>query len=266
MTEFVETARGDRVAYDRVGVGPGLIFVAGAGQHRAIDTLTSATAEAVAAHAVTAIVYDRLGRGESEASGEIDLARELAAIAALIEVTGGTAVLCGHSSGSSIALAAAVAGLPVTGLVLWEAPLGPEGGGAQEWADEVKRRTAAGDLEGALVHYMKDMPPEWLEGARSSPAFATIVAQVPSLQPDAESLAWAESAPHGELFASIRVPVEAVYGEQTFPIMESAAESIVAAIPGAVHKRLPGADHAWEVAPMAEELAAFVHVSVVHPT
>jgi pimeloyl-ACP methyl ester carboxylesterase len=266
MTEFAISSRGDRIAYDRVGVGPALIFVAGAGQHRGTDSLTAATAEAVAAQSVSTIVYDRLGRGESEVDGPIDLPRELAAIAKLFDVAGGSAVLVGHSSGCSISLAAAATGLPVNGLVLWEAPLAPEGSGAKEWSDEVARRTVAGDLEGALVHYMKDMPAEWLEAARSAPYFPALVAQAPSLQPDAESLAWAESAPHGELFASIRVPVEVVYGEQTLPIMEQAAESIVSAIPGAVQKRMPGANHSWEVAPMAEELAAFVHVSVVHPS
>ncbi|WP_106213954.1 alpha/beta fold hydrolase [Glaciihabitans tibetensis] len=298
MTEFVTSSAGDRVAYDKTGMGPALIFVAGAMQHRASDPLTTATAEAVAAQSVTAIVYDRLGRGESQVddathqssdqsrahssdhSGDdsrdhssdhssdhsLDLPRELAAITALLEVAGGSAVLCGHSSGCSIALAAAATGLPVNGLVLWEAPLAPQGSGGREWAEEVERRVDAGDLEGALLHYMKDMPPEWLEGARSAPFFPALVAQAPSLLADAQSLAWAESAPHGELFASIRVPVEVMYGEQTLPIMEQAAESIVNAIPGAVQKRMPGANHSWEAEPMAQELAAFVHVSAVRPS
>ena len=37
MTDFTTTARGDRVAYDRYGSGPGLVFVAGAGPSRAVD-------------------------------------------------------------------------------------------------------------------------------------------------------------------------------------------------------------------------------------
>ena len=39
-------------------------------------------------------------------------------------------MLLGHSSGCAIALAAADAGLPVTGLVLFEAPIGQFAGGA----------------------------------------------------------------------------------------------------------------------------------------
>jgi hypothetical protein len=43
--------------------------------------------------------------------------------------------------------------------------------------------------------------------------------------------------------------------------METAAASLVAAIPGAVHKSVPGANHSWEVEPMVEELARFVAAS-----
>src|SRR5688500_13356415 len=113
MTSILTTARGDRVAYDRSGDGPALVFVAGAGPYRAGDPSTTETAERAAERGITTIVFDRLGRGESPADGMLDLDRELEAIAALIDVAGGRAVLCGHSSGGSIVLAAAVRGLPV---------------------------------------------------------------------------------------------------------------------------------------------------------
>ena len=258
MSEFVTTSRGDRVAFDHRGSGPALIFIAGAGPYRAIDPWTTATAESAARQGISTVVYDRLGRGESPVDKTIDLERELFAIAALLDVVGGTAVLCGHSSGCSIALAAAAQGMPVDGLALWEAPLGPQDGGAREWAGIVDRLIKEGDLEGALVHYMKDIPPEFLESWRKSPEFPDLVANVGSLRPDGESLAWTESAPHSELFANIRVPVQVMLGEETFPEMFVAADSIVAAIPGAIQKRMPGAHHTWETEPMAAELAAFV--------
>ncbi|PPF80276.1 alpha/beta hydrolase [Subtercola sp. Z020] len=315
MTEFVTTQYGDRVAFDRyegagdpaarhepadtqngasdtaagpaterapgdnaVGRAPVVVFVRGVGPTRAFDGDTRQTAEALAAAGVTAIVYDRVGRGESAVpegdgdgnadgeggdapSGPITLQRELAAIDALITTAGGGAVLCGHSSGCTIALAAASAGLPVTGLVLWEAPLGGITGGTQAWADEIARRVASGDREGALVHYMKDMPPEWLDGARRSPMFAGMVAQVGSQVPDAESLAWADSAPLPELVGGLAIPVEAVYGEQTQPIMVTAAQAIAAAIPGATAKRMPGANHSWQPAAMAAALAALARAA-----
>ncbi|MHC5794763.1 alpha/beta fold hydrolase [Lacisediminihabitans sp. FW035] len=128
-------------------------------------------------------------RGESRVDGRIDLDRELAAIAALVDTAGEPVVLCGHSSGSSIALAAAAAGLPTVGLALWEAPIGPTGGGARAWAEEVDRLIDAGDLDGAQRYYMKDMPREFLEGIQGSPMWSALVAQVGSNRPDGESLA-----------------------------------------------------------------------------
>ena len=258
MSEFVTTAAGDRVAYDLYGSGPALVFVAGAGPYRAIDPVTTATAQAAAGSGVSAVVYDRLGRGESPAQGRLDLARELTTIAALLEVVGGSAVLCGHSSGCSISLAAAAAGLPVDGLVLFEAPIGPPDGGAREWAAEVDRLIALGDLEAAQLHYMKDMPPEFLEGIQRSPMWADLVAQVVSVVSDGESLAWAESAPLADLCADIRVPVEVLVGAETYPIMIEAMGRLTTAMPHATSKRMPGAHHSWEPEPMAVELAAFV--------
>ena len=168
MTEFTTTATGDRVAYDLRGAGPALIFVAGAGPFRAIDPWTTETAERAAQQGITTLVFDRLGRGESPAQGQLDLERELQAIQALLDIVGGSAVLCGHSSGCSISLRAAATGLPIDGLALWEAPFAGVAADTQAWSDEVEQRMDAGDPEGALSHYMKDMPPEWLAEAKTS--------------------------------------------------------------------------------------------------
>lgn len=75
MTDFATTAGGDRVAYDRRGTGPAVIFVAGAGPFRAIDPVTTVTAEHAAERGLTTLVFDRLGRGASPADGSLDLNR-----------------------------------------------------------------------------------------------------------------------------------------------------------------------------------------------
>lgn len=259
MSLHLTTSRGDAVGYDRHGSGPAVLFVAGAGPYRAIDPVTTATAERVAARGLTALVHDRVGRGESRVAGRIDLDRELDAIAALLDAAGGSAVLVGHSSGCSIALAAAARGLPVDGLVLWEAPLDPpeEHGAVRAWVDEVDRRVQAGDLEGAMRHYMKDMPAEFWEAARRSPAFPDMVAQAGAYVADGESLAWASSAPLTELLAGVRVPVLALVGQETFPGMAEAAQALADAVPGARWERVPGADHTWDIAAMADRLGTF---------
>lgn len=257
MSKFTTTAHGDAVAYDLRGDGPALVFVAGAGPFRAIDPWTTETAERAAAAGLTTLVWDRLGRGESRADGRLDLTRELDAIAATIEVAGGAAVLCGHSSGCALSLAAADAGLPVIGLALWEAPLAGTADETQAWSDEIERLIDTGDLEGATEHFMKDMPPEWLAGAKASPDWPQIAASIVSQRADGQCLAWAQRALETTSLASIDVPVLAMFGSETFPEMRAAATALATVLPHAEAKELPGAMHTWEPEPMAAELVVF---------
>ncbi|MTD16832.1 alpha/beta fold hydrolase [Nakamurella sp. YIM 132087] len=262
MTEYVTTARGDRIGYDLRGSGPALVFVAGAGPFRAMDPWTTETAEKAAGLGLTTLVFDRTGRGDSPAGGRLDLDRELDTIRAVIDVAGGPAVLCGHSSGCSIVLRAAAAWLPVNGLALWEAPLAGSAADTASWSDGIESLIDAGDLEGATELYMRDMPPEWLAGAKASPEWGVIAASVVAKRADAQSLAWAtaalEAAMAGEgALPALGIPVLSMYGTETFPEMPVAAARIAAAIPGTSVEEMPGAQHAWEPGPMADRLAAF---------
>lgn len=257
MTEFTHTAYGDRVGYDLRGSGPGLVFVAGAGPFRAMDPWTTETAERAAELGLTTVVFDRLGRGESPAEGVLDLDRELAAVAAMIEVAGGRAVLCGHSSGCSIALRAAAARLSVAGLALWEAPVAASADETQAWSDEIERLIDAEDFENAQRHYMEDMPPEWLAGMEASPEWPMIAAGVVSTRADAQSLTWTTAALESRSLETIDVPVLATYGTETFDDMPIAAALIVKAVQTGTEKAMPGADHMWQPEPMAKELAEF---------
>lgn len=262
MTELTTSTRGDRVAYDRYGEGPGLVFVSGAGPFRAQDPMTTATALLVAEAGLTTVVFDRLGRGESRADGRLDLDRELAALRAVVDVAGGHAVLCGHSSGCSISLYAAAHGLPVDGLVLWEAPVAAPAEATAGWIDEFERRLDARELEAAQEWYMKDMPPEWLAGAKASPAWPAIYANAGSLRADGQSLRWATAAlESGSLRNEVTVPVLSVYGTVTFTEMPVAAARIQSALPQTTIRPVTGAQHAWDPEAFAPVLAAFVRSS-----
>ncbi|MGI8459072.1 MAG: alpha/beta fold hydrolase [Propionibacteriaceae bacterium] len=263
MTKFTTSSRGDRIAYDLRGSGPALVFVAGAGPFRAIDQCTTETAERAGEAGLTTLVFDRLGRGESGGGGVLDLPRELEALRAVIDVVGGSAMLCGHSSGCAIALRAATVGLPVTGLVLWEAPLAQPAAATTAWTAEIERRMDAEDFVGAMEHFMKDMPPQWLAEVQASPQWAMIAAGVTSQRADAQALAWAQTALETGGLGGLTVPVLATYGTQTFPEMPTAAALIADVVPGTSVKEIPGADHAWQPEPMAAELVAFARRRVV---
>lgn len=120
----------------------------------------------------------------------------------------------------SISLCPATRGLPVAGFALWEAPFAPPDSGGREWADEVNRRIDTGDLAGALRHYMRDMLPAILDIVPNTPR---MVDQAGSLKVDGHSLAWAESAPHAELFGGLRVPNLALIGTETYDVMRPSA-------------------------------------------
>ena len=261
MTEFATTALGDTVAFDRHGAGgPAVVFIAGAGPHRAGDPATTATAMLLAERGVSSVVHDRLGRNESPVEGIITLERELAAVAAMIDVAGGSAVLCGHSSGCAIAIEAARAGLPVTGLVLWEAPFMHTGEATREWIDEFERRLDAGDRDGAQRQYMRDMPAEFIESAHQSGIWEAVVAQVESLRPDGQALVAVSAEPLTTILAPVHVPVLAAVGTETFPGMPEAADAIGAAASDGRSERIAGAHHSWDPEAMADRIARFVGI------
>ena len=263
MTEYADTAAGDRIGFDRYGPEPGsgsstrpdVVFIAGAGPFRAMDPMTTETARLAAEQGVGTLVYVRLGRGDSEAEGALTLDRELAAIAAAIDAVGGSAVLVGHSSGCAIALAAADAGLPVTGLVLFEAPIGQFAGGAAGFERDFLVHLDAGDHQAAQREYMRDMPPEFLEAAMQDHAWPQIALASRSYRADARALAWAEEVPAAERYERITAPVLVTVGAETFPGMTETAEALQAAIPSATFRVVPGAMHEWEPGPMAAAIA-----------
>ena len=263
MTEYVRSADGTRIAYDIEGSGPPVILIGGAMQFRGFDPTTVEMAHHVAEHGFTVVNYDRRGRGESPADAPITLAQTIDDLRALIdELTEGAddaVALFGNSSGGSIALAAAASGLPISRLVFFEVPLGEEG--ARDGAvflEELRERIAAGDREGTIETYMADMPPEWLAGAKQSPAWQMMLELGPSLEPDAESLAWTQSAPRAELLAGVAQPTLVLIGEETQPIMTDAAASVVASMPNAQTRTIPAADHRWEPKTMALAIAEFL--------
>jgi pimeloyl-ACP methyl ester carboxylesterase len=263
MTEYVKSVDGTRIAFEREGAGPPVILVGGAMQFRAFDPATAEMATALASHGFTVVNYDRRGRGESPADAPITLAQTLDDLRALIaEVTEGAddaVALFGNSSGGAIALAAAASGLPVSKLVLFEVPLDEElGTDGAEFLEGLRERITMGDGDATVEYFMKDMPPEWLEGAKSGPGWQVMTAMGPSLEPDSEALAWTQSASRAALWAGISQPTLVLVGDQTLDLMSPAADSLVTNLPHAVRGTVAASDHAWEPKAMALTIAEFL--------
>jgi pimeloyl-ACP methyl ester carboxylesterase len=119
----MNTARstdGTAIAYETRGEGPPLILVDGALCYREMGP-SRALAKVLSEH-FTVITYDRRGRGESADTTPYSGEREIEDLAALIAAAGGSAYICGFSSGAVLALDAAAHGLPITALALYEPP------------------------------------------------------------------------------------------------------------------------------------------------
>jgi pimeloyl-ACP methyl ester carboxylesterase len=111
---------GTAIAYESCGDGPPLILVDGALCYRKMGP-SHALAEVLSEH-FTVIRYDRRGRGDSADTAPYSAEREIEDLAALIDVAGGSAYVCGFSSGAVLALDAAARGLPISALALYEPP------------------------------------------------------------------------------------------------------------------------------------------------
>lgn len=259
MSQYVHSADGTRIAYDRQGAGPGVILVGGAMQFRGFDPTTVEMAGLLADRGFTVVNFDRRGRGESPAEPPLSLAANIADIAALAAELDGPVALFGNSSGGAISLAAAAAGLPISHLVLFEVPLGDESGhDGADFLAGLRAQIAAGDGDATVAYFMKDMPPEMLAGARQSPGWPVMVGMGPSLEADAESIAWTQSAPRRRLWAGVTQPTLVLVGSQTMPKMTTAAESIAASLGDARVRSMGAVRHGWSPAEMAGLIADFL--------
>jgi pimeloyl-ACP methyl ester carboxylesterase len=263
MTEFVTSADGTRIAYDRLGSGAlAIILVGSAMNYRAFDPTTAHIATLLADQGFSVINYDRRGRGESDDAADYAVDREVDDIAALLDVLDGPAALYGNSSGGALALWAAATpgvGERITGLALFEVPLTLEG----EGDDGTELRTmndlvASGDRAAVVEYFMRNMPPQWLEGAKASPAWPDMLAIAPTLAYDVAILDKANRAPWAEQWASVAQPVLAMVGEQTQPIFPPAAAALAEALPNARSVEIDAANHSVRPEVMAALLGGFL--------
>ena len=263
MTEFVTSADGTRIAYDRLGSGAhAVILVGSAMNYRAFDPTTVQIATLLADQGFSVINYDRRGRGESGDTLPYAVEREVDDIAALLDVLDGSAALYGNSSGGALALLAAATpgvGERITKLALFEVPLTLEGegdGGADLRA--MNDLVAAGDRAAVVEYFMKDMPPQWLEGAKNSPAWPDMLAISHTLAYDVAVLDKADHAPWAEEWASVTQPVIAMVGAETQPIFPPAAAALAEALPHARSVEIDAAHHSVRPEVMAAILGGFI--------
>jgi pimeloyl-ACP methyl ester carboxylesterase len=251
------SADGTTIAYDRYGDGPPIVLVAGAFNTRSTtDPLARALQERFSAYNV-----DRRGRGNSGDTQPYAVEREIEDLAAVVAQAGGSAAVFGYSSGATLALKAAAHGAGISKLALYDAPFVVDDSRpllAPDFADQLAELVAGGRRGEAVELYQRvviGIPEDVVVQMRDAPFRPGLEAIAHTLVYEA-TLVGDLSLPT-ELIASVTAPTLVIDGEHSPPIMHSAAEALVRALPNGRRHTLAGQTHDLApeaLAPVLEEL------------
>lgn len=226
------SADGTTIAYETYGDGPAIVVVNGA-----LSTAADAAglAQALADAGFRGVAYDRRARGSSGDAPGSTPEREAEDLAAVIDAVGGATAVLGHSSGAVLALYAAARGVQTGALCLSEPPLrfGVDEP-ADDLAERLQRYVDEGRPDDAIVTFQLEgvgLPQAMVEGFRASPQFAATLPLAQSTVYDT-NLVQASSVPSAEML-SVPGPVTILRGEQTFPILITAADRLADEMEGA---------------------------------
>jgi pimeloyl-ACP methyl ester carboxylesterase len=257
MVISVMSEDGTPLAVDRVGEGPAVVCVGGALNDRRSTALVAARLSGFAVYS-----YDRRGRGDSGDTPPYAVAREVEDLAAVVEEAGGSAMVYGMSSGAVLALRAALAGVPITRLGLYEPPLTGAVATAPPGVPDYSRRLAAaldaGRPGDALELFLTQvgLPPQALPDLRRSPAWPAMEALAPTLRHDDAVLADGEIPP----VTTLRTPTTVLTGGASPAWMRAAGRALASALPNGRAEELPNQTHDVDPATLAEALTkAFTH-------
>ncbi|WP_283139650.1 alpha/beta fold hydrolase [Rhizohabitans arisaemae] len=256
---------GTPIAFESIGDGTPLILVDGATSHRAINPLGPLLGDLLGA-SHTVYTYDRRGRGDSGDTAPYSTDREIEDLAALIAEVGGTAHVCGFSSGAVLAMDAAAAELPITRLALYEPPFVVDDGRPPLPDDYVARLdafAAEGRRDKVLELFFTaaaGVPAEFVTGMKSAPIWTALQAVAPTIAYDGRFMAGTMSGhplPQ-DRWSAIAMPTLVLYGGASESWLANAARAAASRIPHAELRELPDQTHNVSAEALAPALAAFL--------
>ena len=235
----VISADGTQIAYTVQGQGPALILVDGALCSRDFGPMPG-YAKALSSD-FTVYTYDRRGRNESGDTEPYAVAREVEDLAALIQAAGGKAFVYGTSSGAALVFNAAVRGVAIARMVLFEPPYTLPS--FQGHAEALWALRKAGRRGAAVRYFMCDVVgmPRLMGWVFSLfPMMKKLKAVAHTLPYDisvmADESVWAKAA-------GLTIPTLVIGGGKSPAPLKAAVEKVAAAIPGAEKLSLPGQTH-----------------------
>jgi pimeloyl-ACP methyl ester carboxylesterase len=250
MTSSVTSADGTTIGFTATGTGPALVIVDGGLSYRVFNPTEQAVAEALADR-YTVYTYDRRGRGESTDAGTGTVRAEIDDIAALIAHAGGSAAVLGFSSGAVLSMEAVLAGLPITGLVLFEPPFVVNADRppvAPDYRDRLLQALAQGRPGDAVAQFLSEtalMPAEQVAAMRAEPFWAGLEEVAPTLPHDAAIMGRTMSGDPTTLqrYAAVTVPTLVIHSGGSPAWLAAGATAIAGVLPNASHRGLPGEFH-----------------------
>ena len=261
MTEshYVVSRDETKIAYEKIGAGPILLYVTGASCFRNFTPIRSDVKEF--AKEFTVINYDRRGRGDSADTAPYSVEREVEDIEALIDAVGGKVHIYGHSSGGVLALEAALA-LPdkIERVLVYDASYAGNTAEIQTYAqlsEQTRLKLANGDNAGAMKTFLKGigMPGVFVAILPFFPGWKTMKALAPTLMYDIELT---KDMPPVERLKSIDIPLMICWGSKSPAGIHDAAQQVIEVIPAAAHKELAGQDHMVSAKVLLPLLVSFI--------
>ena len=254
MPEFVRSADGTQIAFERAGSGDPVIVIGGAFNTRSSPyPLVTLLAEHF-----TVFTYDRRGKGDSPETHPYAVEREIEDLAALVAVAGGAAGVYGHSSGAILAIEAAAAGVHVTRLAVYEPPYtaDPE---HPEPANDLGLQAAldAGDPATAATLFLRitGMDDAAVGFITSAPFWPGLVHLAPTLPH--ELALTADGVPPVGRLAAITAPTLALAGGRSPAWAARAAEAVASSVADGSVLTVPGQDHDVDQTVLAPLLTEF---------
>jgi pimeloyl-ACP methyl ester carboxylesterase len=250
MTTSVTSADGTSIAFTATGSGPALVIVDGAISHRQFNPTEQAVAQELADR-YSVYTFDRRGRGESGDADAYSVQAEVGDIAALIEHAGGAAALVGFSSGGVLALEAALAGLSVRGLALYEPPFvvsADRAPLAADYRERIQQAVAQGRPGDAVAQFLTEaanMPAEFVEPMRAEPYWVGMEQVAPTLAYDAAVMGQTMSGDPAQLqrYAAVTTPTLVMHGGATEAWLAAGAAAIAGVLPNSRQQTLPDQTH-----------------------
>lgn len=247
---IVTSPDGTRLSLERRGDGPNLLMIHSVACCR--RTTPQATLPAALAEHFAVTTFDRRGTGESAAVSSYAVEREFEDITAVVNAIGGPVDVYGFSSGATLALLAARAGVPIRRLALLEPPLAsPVYAANRDIVAELLVRDRAAAREHYLVHVV-GVPPEVLDRL-AEPSVADL-AYAPTMLHELEFLPRAEV----RAFAGVQTPTLLIRSDHTAPEIGQWADELAAVMPNAQVLELPGEWHGVDDATLTAAIRGFL--------